>query len=130
MLIVAPVSYFPATDWQHNNETEHFNRTYHYTRLPGAYLTFAFNGSFVAYCSDSNFDHGEFFVSIDGHLVATRSSYSANRLPAMVLFSASVAPGRHVLRIDNTASRTVLGLDYFMYAYIIGERDEWLVEFP
>ncbi|EJD46800.1 hypothetical protein AURDEDRAFT_184261 [Auricularia subglabra TFB-10046 SS5] len=108
------VSYFPAGGWQQNNIKDHYNSTYHFTNQPSAYLTFRFNGSFVAYCSDANYDHGQFSVSIDGRLLGMWSSYSPKHLNAMVLFSATVDPGTHVLRIDNTAGPTVIGLDYFM----------------
>ncbi|EJD46813.1 hypothetical protein AURDEDRAFT_123919 [Auricularia subglabra TFB-10046 SS5] len=115
----AHVSYYPDGAWRFRTKTlsddDYHGASYHLTSTPGAYATFTFNGSYVAYYSDLNFDHGAFTVSLDGRIVLSGSSQSATLLKQRVLFSSAVAPGRHVLTITNAQDANITGVDYFIY---------------
>lgn len=109
------VLYFPEGAWLQNSGPQYYNGTYHYSRALGAYVTFTFDGSFVAYLSDLNNDHGDFLVSVDGRPAERGSSYSPQAVSrATVLFSAFLDPGVHTLRIENAARAAIVGVDYFI----------------
>ncbi|EJD46805.1 hypothetical protein AURDEDRAFT_151531 [Auricularia subglabra TFB-10046 SS5] len=114
----AQVAYYPAGAWGFRtggpNSTYH-GKSYHLTSAPGAYLTFTFTGSFVAYYSDLNHDHGDFTVSLDESTVFFGTSYSPSLVEQRVLFSTAVSPGRHILTITNSQNATTTGVDYFSY---------------
>ena len=108
-LNVFPVDYFPLSAWKnHENLKTFYNHTGHRTTAPGATVNFTFvgvswdltnpvhlqtfelAGSFVAYFSDLDRDHGDYFVSVDGRPVAAKSSYAPRALPTIALFTISL----------------------------------------
>ncbi|EJD46803.1 hypothetical protein AURDEDRAFT_164257 [Auricularia subglabra TFB-10046 SS5] len=109
------VSYLPQAAWASWNGSNYHNNSYHITQVIGASVTFVFNGSYVAYYSDENFDHGEFDVSLDGNVVYSGTSRSPKFLIQRMLFDSSdFEPGMHTLSVTNT-NTTFLGVDYFIY---------------
>ncbi|EJD40295.1 hypothetical protein AURDEDRAFT_170669 [Auricularia subglabra TFB-10046 SS5] len=88
---------------------------YHVTQVPGAFVTFTFNGAYVAYYSHLNMDHGEFDVYLDERLVFRGSSYGP-LTHSCRLFSSDVKPGFHTLKVTNDiANATVSGAEFFIY---------------
>ncbi|EJD46823.1 hypothetical protein AURDEDRAFT_113637 [Auricularia subglabra TFB-10046 SS5] len=112
------VSYHPPEAWDSAKGADHqmFHGTsYHVTHAADAYLIFIFNGTYVEYYSDSNFDHGDFLVSVDGKQPVTRNSYAPSWTEGPALFTATLEPGPHTLRLTNIVDGKFTGLDYFVY---------------
>ncbi|EJD46814.1 hypothetical protein AURDEDRAFT_123920 [Auricularia subglabra TFB-10046 SS5] len=114
------VSYYPVDAWEFRtrsvSDDDYHGASYHLTSTPGAYVTFTFNGSYVAYYSDLNVDHGAFTVLLDGQTVLTDSSQSDTLQKQRVLFGRAISPGHHVLTIENAQDTKITGVDFFMWA--------------
>lgn len=78
-------------------------------------------GSYVAYVSDMNYNHGDFNIRLDGKDVFTGTSYSDTVRMQQMLFEATLQPGRHTMSLLNAGggtgdeTATVMGVDYFIY---------------
>ncbi|EJD46831.1 hypothetical protein AURDEDRAFT_123929 [Auricularia subglabra TFB-10046 SS5] len=119
---IAHVSYFPPNAWDHGASSfrDRFHgMSYHVTHVADAYVLFVFNGSYVAYYSDLNGNHGPFEIHLDGKPHDTGSSYSDTWEAPKMLFSTDVEPGMHTLVIQNPSQTDTgdiwLGVDYFIY---------------
>lgn len=113
------VSYHPPEQWAHWPAPGIGNPrdpSYHRTSLAGAYVTFSFTGTYVAYYSDVASDHGEFEVELDGHAVFKGNAYDPNLIQGQQLFSTDVDPGAHTLRVANLYEK-VMGVQYFIYRF-------------
>lgn len=118
----AHVSYFPPNAWDRGASifrSRFHGESYHVAHVAGAYISFVFNGSYVAYYSDLNANHGPFEVYLDGRLHGTGSSYADAWEGPSLLYSTNVEPGLHTLLISNPAEMDNgdiwLGVDYFIY---------------
>ncbi|EJD46818.1 hypothetical protein AURDEDRAFT_164271 [Auricularia subglabra TFB-10046 SS5] len=115
------VSYFPPSAWEYWKQPAYHGQSYHITRTPGAYATFVFNGSYMAYVSDMNYNHGEFDVFLNGEEIFNGTSYSDTVRMQQVLFESTLEPGRHTMSFVNggggfgEGTATVMGVDYFIY---------------
>lgn len=112
------VSYHPPGAWDGASGADHqmfHGSSYHDTHAADAFLLFTFNGSYVEYHSDSNFDHGDSLVSIDGQEPTRVNSYAPSWTEGSALFTATLDPGQHTLRITNIVDGNFTGLDYFVY---------------
>ncbi|EJD45427.1 hypothetical protein AURDEDRAFT_165642 [Auricularia subglabra TFB-10046 SS5] len=94
----AYVHYFPESAWSsyNNMNSAYHGHSYHSTRVGGAYVTFNFTGSYIAYYSDSNSDHGAFYVSVDGGPEVELSTYGTELEEKIMFFS------------------KIMGVDYFV----------------
>ncbi|KZV85073.1 hypothetical protein EXIGLDRAFT_726435 [Exidia glandulosa HHB12029] len=83
--------------------------------LPGATVSFTFNGSYIAYYSDQNNNHGSMTVALDSK-TTTLSSYNADSVPQVKLFEAFVDPDvpNHTITLTCLEFKNI-GLDYFLY---------------
>ncbi|EJD48167.1 hypothetical protein AURDEDRAFT_183523 [Auricularia subglabra TFB-10046 SS5] len=88
--------------------------TYMVTQTYLAQFTYTFVGSYIWYYSDMNNDHGPFSVSIDDVMYGTWTSAWPIERPGVVLFHASVQPGRHTLTVTNL-SNNYTSLEHLMY---------------
>ncbi|EJD45435.1 hypothetical protein AURDEDRAFT_165650 [Auricularia subglabra TFB-10046 SS5] len=115
---LAHVLYLPAayawTSVQGQSPLAYHGGSYHMTNVMNASATFMFEGSFVAYYSDHNIDHGVFSVALDGAPVAQLSTFSTTLIRGALIFSAAVSPGRHTLTITNAGEGKIVGVDYFV----------------
>ncbi|EJD45421.1 hypothetical protein AURDEDRAFT_165636 [Auricularia subglabra TFB-10046 SS5] len=114
--IPKPVHYFPESAWNSTNDPErsYHGHSYHFTYASGAYATFNFTGSYVAYYSDHHTDHGSFNVSIDG-TTTELSSYGSTLVENITLFAADLSYGAHTLTVKNLEDNKAMGVDYFVY---------------
>ncbi|EJD45436.1 hypothetical protein AURDEDRAFT_165651 [Auricularia subglabra TFB-10046 SS5] len=112
----AQVSYFPDTVWTAVQDKPALYRSgsYHQTQVAGASATFSFTGSFVAYYSDHNNDHGNFTILLDGLPVARLNTFSPDLIKDQLIFSAFVKPADHTLTVSNIDEGKVIGVDYFV----------------
>ncbi|EJD46824.1 hypothetical protein AURDEDRAFT_164276 [Auricularia subglabra TFB-10046 SS5] len=89
---VSMVYYYPSDVWQSENASFRHGKSYHGTFTSGAYVTFTFNGSYVAYYSDMNKDHGLFAAAVDGRSIMQGTSYSSTWVSDVLHFSTFVEP--------------------------------------
>jgi hypothetical protein len=85
--------------WSKDSGSDLSGGSSHGTRIKGASATYTFNGRSIRWIGSTDADHGKARVYLDGQLVATVDAYSASRQTCQVLFSRTVKPGRHTLRI-------------------------------
>lgn len=109
------VHYYPPEAWEASAGPYRQGDSYHGTHEASAYVNFTFTGSYVAYYSDMNDDHGQFSAYIDGQLVMQGNSYSPSWVShSILLFNASVDPGTHTLTLSNSLNGSWIGVDYFL----------------
>ncbi|EJD46825.1 hypothetical protein AURDEDRAFT_184272 [Auricularia subglabra TFB-10046 SS5] len=114
---MALVSYHPpiAFEYRQGKKYSMFrSSSYHVTSMAGAYINFTFTGSFVAYYSDSNYDHNDCQISVDGREVAAANSYAPRWSSVRALYSSYLDLGPHILIITNPADGVFMGVDYFL----------------
>lgn len=115
----AHVSYLPQDAWQSWNGSNYHANSYHITNVPGAFVTFVFTGSYVAYYSDMNYDHAEFTVILDGETVLNSTSLASRLARQVLLFGTSVPQGTHNLTVRNAGDPGRMGVDYFVYRALL-----------
>lgn len=109
------VDYYPQDAWEALAGAHRHGNSYHGTYAANAYVTFQFDGTYVAYYSDKNVGHGDFLAHIDGKPALRGDAYSPHSIsPSILLFNASVDPGPHILTLTNSVNGTWIGVDYFL----------------
>lgn len=100
----------PSSDeWQFSGGTQHLS----YAK--GSEFSVSFNGSYVWYISDTNYDHGRFRVSVDGR-VFDLTGDSPMQQNDVVLFSMPLDDSReHTLVVTNTDDLKAVTLDCIVY---------------
>ncbi|EJD40288.1 hypothetical protein AURDEDRAFT_127775 [Auricularia subglabra TFB-10046 SS5] len=106
------VSYFQPEQWT-SSAGDSQTPSSHHTSAAFAYVRFAFTGSYVAYYSDRAADHGEFEVELDGVPALRGNASNPTPVQSQLLFSKTVSPGDHTLRVTNQEAR-VMGVQYFV----------------
>jgi hypothetical protein len=109
------ITYRPAEEWKRFVTEKLKTSSQHNTQTGGASFTVKFNGSYVWYVSDRNFDHGRFQVELDGN-VSTGSSYDASYQTEEYLFCQELDESReHTLTISNMDDGKYFTVDYITY---------------
>lgn len=97
------------------SEWEFSGGSQHLSYAKGSDFSVSFNGSYVWYLSDTNFDHGRFRVSLDGR-VFDLTGDSPTQQNNVVLFSMPLDPSReHTLVVTNTDDLKAVTLDSIVY---------------
>lgn len=89
--------------------------SYQLTYSGGASVSFTFEGSSISYISDKNHDHGRFQVSLDDGPGSVFSSYSPIYEDVQVLFTTTVTPGKHTIKVTNLDEGKAIGVDHFSF---------------
>ncbi|EJD45422.1 hypothetical protein AURDEDRAFT_165637 [Auricularia subglabra TFB-10046 SS5] len=111
------VTYSPESAWKAvQDQPENYRSgSYHKTSVSGATATISFTGSFIAYYSDYNYNHGNFVVALDGVVISQLSTHNTYLIKQQLIFGTFVSDGTHNLAITNTEDGHIVGVDYFVY---------------
>jgi len=106
---------YAGTGWRIAGSTAYLGGSARASRAAAARVTFAFNGSNVAWIGPVGPTRGRATVYLDGRLVATVNLYRATFGPRRVLYTARAAPGNHTLsiRVSGTAGHPWVAVDAF-----------------
>jgi hypothetical protein len=101
--------------WSTARHPAYFSGSVHWTKSSGANATLVFDGNRIRWIGPTGPTRGRAKVYIDGRLKATVNLYSARFRPRRVLFSSSVADGRHRITIVALATpgRPMVAIDAF-----------------
>ncbi|EJD41352.1 hypothetical protein AURDEDRAFT_115466 [Auricularia subglabra TFB-10046 SS5] len=99
-----------SNEWQFSGGSQHLS----YAK--GAEFSVSFNGSYVWFLSDTNYDHGRFQVSVDDHVFGTLTGSSETHENNILLFSAPLDPSKqHTLVVTNIDEGKAITLDCIIY---------------
>ncbi|GGD90400.1 alpha-L-fucosidase [Paenibacillus nasutitermitis] len=97
------------------SNTGYYNNTGHFTKTPGSYAEFTFNGTNVVWSGVKGPDHGTADVYIDNVLDQSVNLYAANRFVNTEIYSKTgLSPGSHTIKIVNRSDKDPLSTDYYV----------------
>ncbi|SFA74993.1 Alpha-L-fucosidase [Cohnella sp. OV330] len=95
--------------------TGYYSNTGHFTKTPGSYVQYTFNGTNVVWSGVKGPDHGTADVYIDNVLDQSVNLYAANRFVDTEIYSKTgLAPGSHTIKIVARSDKDAASTDYYV----------------
>ncbi|CAH1195693.1 hypothetical protein PAECIP111892_02088 [Paenibacillus auburnensis] len=92
--------------WQTNFSLKNFGGIAKYTKSPGAYAQFKFEGTQVQLLANTGPGRGQADIYIDNKLVSSVDMYSTAPGFRTVIFESGVLPaGKHTLRVEHNGEK-------------------------